>query len=152
MTAAITEPMPRTHLLSWTDMEQRVNYRLVLPGPPRTKKNSGRIINVGKHKVIAPSVQWLAWRDECRAYAFQHPELRLMLSRPVNCRALFFRDADRGDASGYYDGLGDVLQELEVVINDRWLVSWDGSRLMKSAEHPRTEIVLTVLNEATTDE
>lgn len=131
---------------SYTDAEGRVCYHFVLPGPPRTKKNSGRIKNVGRHKVIAPSLAWLAWRDDCRLYAAGRPELQLLLSAPVNCRALFYRDADRGDASGYYNGLGDVLEELGVVLNDKYLVSWDGSRMRKDAENPRTEIVLCVLS------
>ena len=64
------------------------------------------------------------------------------LSQPVNCAAVFYRDAHRGDAVGYYQALGDALEAAGVVSNDKWLVSWDGSRLRKDADRPRICVVL----------
>jgi hypothetical protein len=51
------------------------------------------------------------------------------LQEPLNVCALFFRDRATGDACGYYQGLVDVLAELRIVENDKWLVTWDGGRL-----------------------
>lgn len=118
-------------------------YRFTLPTAPRTKKNSGTIQNRGKKRVIRPSESWLHWRNEVMKYVGTKPEFRLRIDRPVNVCALFYRDRDAGDASGYYNGLGDVLEEIGVVTNDRLLVSWDGSRLRKDAANPRTEVTLT---------
>lgn len=68
-------------------------------------------------------------------------------SRPerlqLNCQALIYRDADRGDAVGYYQGIADLLEKLRILSNDRMIVAWDGSRLLKDPERPRVEIVLT---------
>ena len=65
------------------------------------------------------------------------------IARPVNCAALFYRDALRGDAVGFYQGLADVLEKAGIVENDKFIVSWDGSRLRKDAARPRVELVLT---------
>jgi hypothetical protein len=118
---------------------------IVIPGIPRTKKNSGRIVRRGSSPIILPSAAWESW---CKAVA---PLLRGCIFRnrtaaiaaPVNCRALFYRDANRGDAVGFYQGLADLLEHGGVVANDKWIVSWDGSRLLKDAENPRVELRLT---------
>lgn len=65
------------------------------------------------------------------------------LERPMNCAATFYRDRTTGDAVGYYQGLADLLEKRGIIRNDSQIVSWDGSRLAKDAENPRTEIVLT---------
>jgi hypothetical protein len=55
---------------------------------------------------------------------------------------LFYRDAERGDAVGYYQGLADLLEKRGVVANDRLIMSWDGSRLLKDSANPRVELTL----------
>lgn len=61
---------------------------------------------------------------------------------PINCRALIYRHAAVGDAVGYYQAVGDLLELAGAVANDRWIVSWDGSRLLKDPGRPRVEIEL----------
>lgn len=113
--------------------------RLVVPGAPRTKKNHGSVIvQQGRPKHI-PSDPWMRWRDG----AMERMRVPGMLpDRPYNVAALFYRDSDTGDAVGYYQGLADLLQEAGVVSDDKWLVSWDGSRLRKDAAQPRVELVI----------
>jgi hypothetical protein len=117
---------------------------LTIWGVPRTKKNSGRIVPRGRRHIILPSEAWETW---CKQVV---PQIRQALAgagmqpiaHPVNCRALFYRDALRGDPVGFYQGLADLLEHGGVVANDKWIVSWDGSRLLKDAERPRVELVL----------
>lgn len=121
---------------------------LVLHGPPRTKKNHGRIVPRGEHHIMLPSKAWEVWSKLA-------PKLKESLqkaghapiARPVNCRALFYRDADRGDAVGFYQGLADLLEHGGAVSDDKWIVSWDGSRLLKDSARPRVELVLTPIGE-----
>ncbi len=64
---------------------------------------------------------------------------------PVNCRALFYRDKKsekQGDASGFYQGLADLLEKRNVIRNDSLILTWDGSRVYTDIENPRTEVVL----------
>lgn len=118
---------------------------LTVRGIPRTKKNSGRIVPRGACHIMLPSEAWSAW---CALVA---PQLQAAMQgaglapieRPMNCRAVFYREADRGDAVGFYQGLADVLEHGGVVANDRWIVSWDGSRLSKDKHNPRVELTLT---------
>lgn len=121
----------------------RTVARLTLFGAPRTKKNSGTIWRVGTRTVIKPSDAWLAWRDTVRASLAQRPEFALGFSIPLNCAATFYRDREAGDAVGYYQGLADILEECGVVQDDKWIVSWDGSRLKKDRDCPRVELTLT---------
>lgn len=63
----------------------------------------------------------------------------------VNCRAVFYRDANRGDLIGYAQGLADLLEERGVLVNDALIQGWDGSRLDVDHERPRVEAELTPL-------
>ena len=89
----------------------------------------------------------MAWRDDVVAHIAEHvPGVRTMrLAVPLNCRALFYRDANRGDAVGYYQGLADVLEEIGLLADDEHIVSWDGSRLLLDRVNPRVEVTLTPL-------
>jgi hypothetical protein len=114
---------------------------LVIEGAPRTKKNHGRTEMRGRRKVHLPSVAHDVW------HAAALPQAKVgrcgpALTSEVNCRALFFRDALRGDAVGYYQALADLLEHAGIVENDRLIVSWDGSRLRKDAARPRIEVEL----------
>lgn len=73
--------------------------------------------------------------------------VELPIEQRVNCRALIYRDADRGDAVGYYQAIADGLQKHGIVFDDVQIVSWDGSRLMKDSARPRVEIVLEGVGE-----
>lgn len=119
---------------------------LTLPGPPRTKKNSATISRVGTRVVLRPSEAWMAWRDAVRVAALRAGWHRhAPIAAPVNCAALFYRDARRGDACGYYQGLADVLEEIGVVDDDKRIEQWDGSRLLVDRADPRVVLTLTPL-------
>ena len=114
---------------------------LTILGAPRTKKNHGQRLRMGTRTLNLPSKAFLAWQTvamlQLRRVGGLPP-----IAYPVNLRATFYRDALRGDAVGFYQALADVLEEAGVVQNDRWIVSWDGSRLEKDAKRPRVELVL----------
>ena len=133
--------------------------------PPRTKKNSPQIVPHMKYAILVPSEAYREWARGCKAALRQvitnssiHRTDKPLdetpifpISRLINCRAIFYRDRNVGDAVGYYQALGDVLQEnvarkgeldLRVLADDRFIVSWDGSRLDKDATNPRVEVVL----------
>ena len=120
---------------------------ITLPGPPRTKKNSANITMVGKRKIVKPSAAWLRWRDQVRKWFLEQPAIaRRGFPLPVaeyNCSALIYRDAARGDAVGYYQGVADVLEEIGVVTDDVQFTQWDGSHLLLDRTNPRVEITIT---------
>jgi Holliday junction resolvase RusA-like endonuclease len=71
--------------------------------------------------------------------------LRPLTTAKVRCAAVFYRDADRGDAVGYYQGLADLLEKRGVLANDKQIADWNGSELRKDAQRPRVELTLEVL-------
>lgn len=125
-------------------------FEFELPKPPRTKKNHGSVKYSFRkqRKVHVPSEAWSTWLAWCQTAM---PEIRraaeaagvgLPITIDVNCRAVFYRQTEVGDAVGYYQGLADVLERLGVVRNDIQIVSWDGTRLRKDADDPRTVVIL----------
>lgn len=123
--------------------------RLVLEGVPRTKKNSLTRRMVGGFNKTLPSEAWMSWRNQVA------PKLTSQLIRgrigsiaqPVNCAALFYRDANRGDTCGFYQGLADLLEEAGVLVDDKFITQWDGARLLKDSTRPRVELVLTPIGD-----
>lgn len=116
--------------------------RLVLYGPPRTKKTSNQVVFRGGKPKVLPSAAWLAWLDALRETG-QLPDREPLPDRPYHCRATFYRDADRGDLVGFQQGLADVLEEGGVLSNDKWIRSWDSTRLEVDRACPRVVVVLT---------
>lgn len=125
-----------------------------IDGPPRTKKTSNRVVFLGqpcpacrrgRTPKVLPSEAWADWHQSALPGLMLTAQraLRAPISWPVSCAALFYRDAERGDAVGYYQGLADLLQDAQIVADDKWIVSWDGSRLFKDAQRPRVELVLS---------
>jgi len=108
----------------------------VLKGAPRTKKNHGRIFR-GRMFPSAAFAEWNKLIQPQLAIARAQAKEPLPITRPVNVRALFYRERLTGDACNFYQALADALQEGGIVEDDKLIVSWDGSRLLKDAENPR---------------
>jgi Holliday junction resolvase RusA-like endonuclease len=114
-------------------------------GAPRTKKNSGWRTKAG-HQM--PSHAYLEWdRSAQWMLALVRRELGQPIGEPINCAALFYREAAIGDAVGYYQALADTLQKARIVVDDRLIVSWDGSRMRKDSKQPRVEVTLSLATE-----
>ena len=138
----------------------------VLPVTPRTKKNSRthvrkRAKTGNMITVPLPSDAYREMERQLVAWAkttiVQDPTrddeplwlAHAALAQTLNCCAIFYRDADRGDAVGYYQGLADALEAAGVVADDKWIKQWDGSRLAKDANRPRIEVTLTAVSDDT---
>lgn len=119
---------------------------IAFAGPPRTKKNVAW--ETCSLALLRPLLAELhagrATQAASQAARVRASEpLRAPLQQPINCCALFYRTALVGDAVGYYQALADLLEKAGVVVNDKWITSWDGSKLLKDAARPRVELVLT---------
>jgi Holliday junction resolvase RusA-like endonuclease len=132
----------------------------MLPVIPRTKKTSNRLVSFGKpcwtcrqkpHHKVLPSEAFEQMQHECSLVwpvvraALERKGVRLPIEGAVAIRALFYRDAERGDATGYMQALADILQELGVIQDDKYIAHWDGTRLLKDATKPRIELEIEVL-------
>lgn len=122
--------------------------RLVIEGSPRTKKNSQRIVRVGQRPALLQSRPYLAWEQ---AALLQLQAQHARAGRPtidwnVNLRALIYRDRAAGDLGNYLAAVCDVLQASGVLIDDRQVTGFDGSRLLVDRQRPRVDIVLLPMN------
>ena len=119
-------------------------WRFTVYSAPRTKKNSSVLVRPGGGKLKPIPSQ--AWRDWCRTAIISTTKDRrptlFLVDFDVNCKAIFYRDAKRGDAVGYYQGLADLLEKRGVITDDKYIVSWDGSRLDIDRKNPRVEVEL----------
>lgn len=127
---------------------RRQPVALTIPGTPRTKKTSNRVVRAGRSGKIRvlPSAAWAEWCLDVHAWWVKLPAASRrgfpLPDQDYNICALIYRDALRGDAVGYYQGLADVLQVIGVVTNDVQLCTWDGSRLLLDRANPRVEITI----------
>ena len=60
-----------------------------------------------------------------------------------NCAALIYRDRESGDTSGFIQAIADCMELSGLIDNDVQLATWDGTKPLKDATHPRVEITLT---------
>lgn len=131
--------------------------RLTIYGRPTTKKTKNQVAIVAGRPRVFPSKKWREWVDGARVEV--HSKLpSFPIKEEVNCRATFYRWRNAGDAVGYYQALADFLETclacrrrtcscndagVRILADDKWIVSWDGSRLRKDNDDPRIEVTLT---------
>jgi len=109
---------------------------------PGVSKNGKRFTR------IVPSEAYRVWLKSAmpQLLILKMKMVCIPIAMPVNAAALFYRDALTGDAVGYYQGLADALEEAGILIDDKFIVQWDGSRLLKDRENPRIELTITTLD------
>lgn len=149
---------------------------LTLPGVPRTKKTSQQIVRTRSGRmVVLPSAEYLAWFKEqmTRRNVITH-QLR-SITLPLRCavavQATIYTDGGNrshvGDLAGYLQAIGDLLQAdkwskpargkpsrqlrkgLGIILDDNLIDSWDGSRRLIDAAHPRCDLTIQTLSEFT---
>jgi hypothetical protein len=147
--------------------DSKIVWYVKVYGIPRTKKTSNQGVVVrtktGKQRaVMFPAAEWRAWVKEARITIDEEPfvsvknsvprlvhspdgaSLWTPLAYPLNCCATFYLGArQHGDTVGYMQGLADLLEQRQVIENDRYLATWDGTRLVHDGSAPRVELTLT---------
>jgi len=123
--------------------------QVVLPGSIRSKKNSKRAMIVGgvnkpKRAVLLSSKAYLKWENEARWEARIQLRFTEMLQGPIAIRALFYYKGPRPDLQGAMESLADCLEGI-CYLDDKQIVSWDGSRLIHDKSNPRTVVEITEL-------
>lgn len=120
-------------------------FRYIIPVPPITKKNSGRIMTnraTGK-PFILPSEQFERY-EEAAGY-FLRPKPPKPINYPVICRYTFFMPTMRAVDELNLDGaLDDILRKYGILEDDNRniVAGHDGSRVYYDKENPRAEIYI----------
>jgi hypothetical protein len=145
---------------------------IVISGPPRTKKTSNNVIFLPKkgsracgacgHRPgfpkVMPSDAFREWELAALTQTvgikteFRRRGIVLPIAGMVSIEALIYRAQLSGDACGFYQAIGDMLQSAGILSNDNQIEDWDGSRRLKDAGRPRVEIYITVVQERAVQE
>jgi Holliday junction resolvase RusA-like endonuclease len=120
---------------------------MTIYGPPRTKKNHSRVVRAGRFTKVLPSEAYERWESIAVPQMRIAWAGRIAISYPINVRATFYRDANRGDAVGYYQALADALEVAGVIADDKFIVSWDGTRMAVDRKRPRVEVEIEAVEE-----
>lgn len=120
-------------------------FKICIPLPPVTKKNSQRIgyrnINGKQVPFIIPSAKYKQYEEDCGF--FLKP---LGISEPINIRAVFYMSTRRKvDLTNLNEALHDALVTNGTLEDDNSsiVVGTDGSRVLYDKENPRTEVWIT---------
>lgn len=126
--------------------------KFILNVIPRTKKNSGQIINNSKtgRAFLLPSKQYLQFEKECLPYLRRVKAETGIINYPVNCECLFYMPTRRKvDLPNLLNAIDDAMVKAELIADDNRdiIAGHDGSRVYYDKENPRIEITITKLEE-----
>lgn len=119
-----------------------MKIEFTIPLPPRTKKNSSRVVKCGKLTKVLPSKAYERYARLAKQYIPCIPTI----DYPVNVRAVFYTDSIRPiDLANLLNGLDDILKDNGVVADDNSdiIAGHDGSRVFKKDKVPRTVVTIT---------
>lgn len=120
--------------------------RFTIIGIPRTKKNSQRIVKLGKKFAILPSRQYVEFENEVCKQVENLDLLKDCVCLPVNVKAVFHMPTRRKvDLTNLLEAIDDALVKSGLLEDDNCsvIVSHDGSRVKYDKAHPRIEIEIT---------
>ena len=119
-----------------------MTLQFVIPIAPVTKKNSQRIVELGKRYAIMPSKQYKAYEKEAALFV---PQEYSNITAPVTVQAVFYmRERRRVDLTNLLEALDDVMVHAGLLADDhcKIIVSHDGSRVAYDKANPRTEVTI----------
>lgn len=117
--------------------------KIILLGDPRTKKNSQRVVRMGKFTKILPSKAFEEYETSC---LMQISGKYQTISTKVNVKCLFYMQTRRKvDLVNLEEAVSDILVEAFVLEDDNCnvIAGYDGSRVRYDKENPRVEIEIT---------
>lgn len=123
---------------------------ITIPIAPITKKNHQQIITKklpgGKQRpMVIPSKEYKAYEKQCMDLIFPQGT---KIDYPVNVKAIYYMPTRRRvDMINLHEALHDVLVKCEILEDDncKIIAATDGSRVMYDKESPRTEVVITAM-------
>lgn len=127
------------------------DIKIVLPGRPATKKNSGRIVRRGKATMLLPSEAFTRYENECLWRLRRYREYKFEL--PVHMQCLYYLPdkAHYPDLVGLMQATADILEKAQILENDRLIISWNGTCIAGlDKENPRAEITIKSMADADT--
>ena len=119
---------------------------ITLTGTPRTKKNSQRIIRIGRGSRILPSEAYIDYAGDCAVQLVAQRATNAGIDYPVNVSCVYYMPTRRKvDLVNLLEATCDILRDNYVVVDDNCsiIAGHDGSRVLYDKAHPRVEIEIT---------
>lgn len=119
---------------------------ITLQGPPRTKKNSQRILvnSATRRPFVKPSEAYEEYERDC---LWQIPSgMKIQISEPVNLECVYYMPTRRKvDLVNLIEATLDILVRAGVLQDDNSCIaaSYDGSRVLYDKDRPRAEIKIS---------
>jgi hypothetical protein len=135
---------------------------ITLPVRPTTKKTSNRVIAFKKkvfnpktrqmemrhQHAVLPSEDYVEFERTCVSHAaticgqLRRQGVQLPITSPISIRALIYREKRVGDHTGFTQAIGDVLKSMDIILDDRIIEHWDGTRRLHDKARPRVELLI----------
>ncbi|MDO4302125.1 MAG: RusA family crossover junction endodeoxyribonuclease [Clostridia bacterium] len=123
--------------------------RFTIPLTPITKKNSSQIVVCSGKPRIIPSKKFREYQEACGWFIHK-------LDKPIECKcnikAVYYMPTRRRvDITNLHSALHDILVHYGIIADDncKIVIGTDGSRVRYDKENPRTEVVITKVEEVT---
>lgn len=143
-----------------------------VPVRPTTKKTSNRIVPYRKQifnkktrrmeskllHAVLPSEDFMDFEAQCVSYAaticnrLKRQGVRLPITSPISIRALIYREKRIGDHCGFTQAVGDALKTMGIIVDDRIIDDWDGTRRLHDKAFPRLEIFISPVGDESQEE
>lgn len=126
--------------------EENCVMTITLTGDPRTKKNSQRIIRIGRGSRIIPSKAYMDYAEECALQLLAQRATNTGIDYPVNVCCIYYMPTRRKvDLVNLLEATCDILKDNYVVLDDSCdiIAGHDGSRVEYDKQNPRVEITIT---------
>lgn len=124
-------------------------WQCTIPLKPVTKKNSSQIVACGSRPKIIPSKKFKEYQEDC-GWFIKAPD------KPIDCKcnikAIYYMPTRRRvDITNLHSALHDIFVHYKVIADDccKIVVGTDGSRVKVDRDNPRTEVVITKVEEVT---
>lgn len=127
-------------------------FNIIIPGQPRTKKNSQVPITLpnGKPTIVNGKIfakyerACLKHLKDWLLFATREERRLLPVSEPCHVRALYYLKDRRSepDINNLQAATADILQKAGIISNDKLIEHWDGSRRVFGTPNPRVDIFI----------
>lgn len=116
--------------------------QITIPLPPRTKKNSQRIVLIKGHYAVLPSKEFMLYQTACALYM---PKLKEPIDYPVNVKVEYYMPTRRKvDGVNLLEATLDILVKYKILADDNRNIVYavDGTRVFYDKKDPRCEITI----------
>lgn len=126
--------------------------KFTIPVSPKTKKNSGQIINVKGRPILIPSPQYREFEKECLPFLNHVKATTGVINYPVNLQCVFFVETRRRvDLANLLNAIDDAAVKSGLILDDNRdiIAAHDGSRVFHDKINPRIEITISEMQDYT---